>query len=263
MVQSDMSRLPVPIRDYAHPAPSCAHPVACHHAATALYTPLLPPSLVPLLPPFTTCTPTCNLYPAPSCALCRHMHCTVVCIVPSCALRRRVPLHCCRPLHAAAALYTPLLPPSTCCHRRPLYIAVAALSMPPPLPLCTIAGLTTGCCLYVWHHPCPWPSCTCHVWPGPLGVHIAIACVSPVSTPLTWVHAPPLCSPRISALSLAPSAAVPHVSAPIACALASQVSSAAMPCVAVSAPIACALASQAPSMAVPHISAPVACALTS
>ena len=108
---------------------------------------------------------------------------------PSCALRRCVPLH----------------------HRHPLHAAATTLSVPPPLPLCAIAGLTTGCCLYVWRHPCPWPSCTHHAQPGPLGVHIAVARISPASTPLTWAHAPPLCAPRVSAPSLAPSVAVPCV----------------------------------------------------
>ena len=118
-------------------------------------------------------------------------------------------------------------PPSTRC-RRPLHTAAAALSMPPLLPLCAIAGLTTGCCLYVRCSPCPWPSCTRHVQPGPLGVHIAVARISPASTPLTRAHAPPLCTPRVSAPSLAPSVAVPRVSAPIACALTSWAPSVAM-----------------------------------
>ena len=145
------------------------------------------------------------------------------------------------PLHAAAALYTP---------PHPLHAAASVLSMPPPLPLCAIAGLTTGRCLYVRHRPCPWSSCTRHAQPGPLGAHIAVACVSPASTPLTRAHAPPLCTPRVSAPSLAPSAAVPHVLAPIACTLASRAPSAAVPHV--SAPVACALASWAPSAAVQH-----------
>ena len=158
---------------------------------------------------------------------------------PSCALRRRVPPGRHHPLHATTA----------------------ALSVPPLLPLCAIAGLTTGRCLYVRRRPCPWPSCTRHAQPGPLGVHIAVARVSPTSTPLTRAHAPPLCAPRVSAPSLAPSTAMPHVSAPIACALASLAPSAAMP--RILAPIACALASRAPSAAVPHVSAPVGCTLTS
>ena len=144
----------------------------------------------------------CNLYPALSCALCR-------CI----PLRRR------HPLHATTTLY--MLPlHSTCCHHA-LHAAAAALSVPPPLPLCAITGLTTGHCLYLWHHPCPWPSCMHHAQPGPLGVHIAITRVLPASTPLTRAHTPPLCAPRVLAPSLAPSVAVPRVSAPITCALAS------------------------------------------
>ena len=184
----------------------------------------------------------CNLYPA-----------------LSCALRHRVPLRRCHPLHAAAALYTP--PPPSTRHPRPLHTAAAAISVPPPLPLCAIASLTTGCCLYMQCRPCPWPLCTHHTQPGPLRVHIAIARISPASTPLTRAHAPPLCTPRVSAPSLAPSTAMPRVSAPIACALASRAPSAAVPCI--SAPITCALTSCAPSMAEPQISAPVVCALTS
>ena len=174
---------------------------------------------MPPLPPFTTCTPTCNAYPTPLRAT----------TPPPPSTRR------CRPLHAAtAALYTPPPPPSPC-HPHG------------PLPLCAITGLTTGCCLYMQRRPCPWPSCTRHAHPGPLGVHIAVARVSPVFTPLTRAHAPPLCSPRVSSPSLAPSAAVPRVSAPIACALASRAPSVAVPHI--SAPVACTLASWAPSMA--------------
>ena len=135
-------------------------------------------------------------------------------------------------------------PPSTRRHR-PLHTAAAAISVPPLLPL--IAGLTTGRCLYVWCRPCPWPLCTRHTQPRPLGAHIAVARVSPTSTPLTRAHAPPLCTPRVLAPSLAPSAAVPRVLAPIACALASRAPSAAVPHV--SAPVVCALASWAPSAA--------------
>ena len=162
----------------------------------------------------------------------------IVCTVPSHATVPPPPsTHRRRPLHPAAALYTPLPPSTPRC--RPLHPAAATLSVPPPLPLCAIASLTTGCCLYVQHCPCPWLSCTRHAQPGPLRVHIAIAHISPTSTQLTRAHAPPLCAPRVSAPSLTPSAAVPHVSAPIACALASR----------------------APSVAVPHVSAPVTCAL--
>ena len=123
-------------------------------------------------------------------------------------------------------------PPSTCRHH-PLHTAAALYMLPPPSPChphcpCAIASLTTGRCLYVWRRPCPWPSCTRHAQPGPLGAHIAIAHVSPASTPLTQAHAPPLCTPHVSAASLAPSAAVPHISAPVVCALASWAPSAAM-----------------------------------
>ena len=54
-------------------------------------------------------------------------------------------------------------PPPSTCHRHPLRAATTALSMPPPLPLCAIASLTTGRCLYVRRCPCPWPSCMRHV----------------------------------------------------------------------------------------------------
>ena len=177
----------------------------------------------------------------------------VVCTAPSCATAPLPLSTCChRPLHAAAALYTPP-PPSTCRHRPlhvttalytppstrrrcPLHATTASLSVPPLLPLCAIAGLTTGCCLYVRRRPCLWPSCTRHAQPGPLRAHIAITRISPVSTPLTRAHAPPLCTPHVLApivcalASWAPSAAVPHVSAPVACALASWAPSVAMRC---------------------------------
>ena len=119
----------------------------------------------------------------------RRVHCAIACHHAAATLYMPPPpsTRCCRPLHAATALYTPP-PPSTCC-RRPLHAT--------PLPLCAIAGLTTGRCLYVRCRPCLWPSCMRHAQPGPLGAHIAIAHVSPTSTPLTrHPSVPPMSRPR-------------------------------------------------------------------
>ena len=44
---------------------------------------------------------------------------------------------------------------------------------------------------------------------------MAVPCISPTSTPLTWARVPPLCAPHVSAPSLAPSAAVPRVPPPL------------------------------------------------
>ena len=229
-----------------------------HPAATALSIPPLPPSLSRCHCPLHPAATALSIQPPPpgGCAFIWSCTCTVgfvthhggrpgwwrvkdddsgdefgVCSVQP--IPR--PIVCTAPSRATAP------PPPSTCRCCPLHAATAALSVPPLLPLCAIASLTTGRCLYVRCHPCPWPSCTCHMQPGPLGAHIAVTRVSPASTPLTQAHAPPLCAPRVLAPSLAPSAAVPRISAPIVCTLASQ----------------------APSAAVPHVSAPVACALTS
>ena len=62
---------------------------------------------------------------------------------------------------------------------------------------------------------CPQPSCTRHAQPGPIGAHLAIPRVSPTSTPLTWAHVSPLCTPCILAPSLAPSTVMPCTQPPL------------------------------------------------
>ena len=133
-------------------------------------------------------------------------------------------VHCAVACHrAAATLYTPPLPSTSC--RHPLHTAAAALSMTPPLPLCAIAGLTTGRCLYVQHCPCPWPSCMRHMQPGPLSGHTWPSHASrprphlsygltrhpslpPMSRPRPWPHPRPC--PASRPPSRVPSPPGPH-----------------------------------------------------
>ena len=252
------------------------------HATTTAFYPLHPS--VPIPHPIVCTVPSCaTTPPLPSTCCCCPLHAaaathSVPPPPPLCATPAAPMCHPCRP-------YVPPLP--LLCAIAGLTAGCCLYMLPPLPPLCAIAGLTAGCCLYMLpplpfmaatgprhlsYPPClPWPiylqcchlcpqtmdhgpclqlSCMHHTQPGPLGVHIAVACVLPMSTPLTQAHAPPLCAPHVSALSLAPSTAMPHVLAPIMCALISQAPSMAMPHV--SAPVVCALASWAPSAAMQH-----------
>ena len=120
--------------------------------------------------------------------------------------------HCRCPLHA-----TPAAP---MCHRQSHHW---------PLPLCAVPRLSMA---FV-HAPCA-------AW-APWGTHCHRTCLTRVHTSHMGPRATPLRPPCLG-----------PVPGPIRGGRAPR-----------SAPIACALASQAPSTAVPHISAPVACALAS
>ena len=161
----------------------------------------------------------------------------VVCTAPSCATTPPPPStrrhHL---LHAAATLYTPPPLPSLC-HPRCPYV---------PSLVSPLAAAST-CSAALVHGLRAHATCS----PGPSG-HTLPSHTSRPRPHLSHgpMHHPsdcPLCTPHVSAPSLAPSVAVPRILAPIACALASRAPSAAVPHV--SAPVACTLASWAPSMA--------------
>ena len=116
---------------------------------------------------------------------------SVVCTALSCALCRCVPLHCRRPLHAAATLYTPPLLPSTHRRRCPLCATPAApmCHHQPhhrPLPLHAAPPLSMA----IVHAPrAAW---------APLGAHCRRMHLTHVHTSHTGPRATPLRPPCLS-----------------------------------------------------------------
>ena len=178
-------------------------------------------SMRSLLPPFTTCTPTCNPYPTPLCALRCHMP----------------PRHH-RPLHTATALYTP--PPPSTRRRYPLHTAAAALYTPPPLPstrrhCCPLCATPTAPMCHCRPHHQPLPLCAAPPLPmafmhapraarAPWGAHCRRTCLTHVHTSYTGPCATPLCPPclgpipgpiRGHALCLSPHHIRPRLLGPI------------------------------------------------